>query len=185
VKTTPRKSQAIPFPPVPATFIPVEARISAKHLKTATEFCNHYDLPIDRFLSEQVYGQAETINDGSLFTLERIHEEAGIMSPKDVTLYFCEDVHALLSRIAQIIRIPLPRFANHMIAASIDTLDDYMDECRRKPEDLDSRDMADWADRAIKFHRLQKQNQTRGWKSEADGWAAFGLTRPSKKGGKQ
>lgn len=166
----------------------VEVRIGAEHFWAFDHVCRHYQLPLEHLLQSEAYGQAETLTDDLFAMLQDFDDRHPLPGCHRVTLTFCPDAHALLSRIAGLLRRPLPELLSGLLSDSGDSLQFAITDAMKEPEGLDQEDFEGWVDRAIKFERCARRNVAPGPHFKGSGWATYNLTPPAvravKKGGK-
>lgn len=194
MKTTTAAKPAAQKPTMPRTKLArktktftVETQVSPEHHWAFNHLCRHYHLPLERILECEAYGQAETLTDDLFAMLEQFDDRGTPTAGHKVTLTFCADAHALLSRLAELLRRPLPELLAGLLADSGDCLQHAITDSTREPDGMDSEDIAGWADRAIQFERFARRNIAPGTHFKGSGWTTYNLTPPAvravKKGG--
>lgn len=131
-------------------------------------------------LQAEAYGQAGTIDDDPFGMLEFMEEVLGHHDLEEVTLEFCPEAHAILIRLAELLRWPLPEFLHGLLDLGGFVLDDHIKDALSQ-DGIFGWDMECWAEAAMKFERLAKQNKTQGSDEPTDGWDSFNITRPEKR----
>ena len=156
----------------------VTTRILTEYLRTAESYCESYDLPLAHLLQEQAYAQAETIMDCPFSTLERMDDHVKATETSEVVLQFCPEVYAILSRIAKILRRPLPELLHGLLDEAGWCLQAAVGDGLKTDDEIDRQDLESWADEAIAFERLAKRGKTPSTRGGDDGWDAFSIERP-------
>jgi hypothetical protein len=181
VKTLTKSNQAAKSKP---GRIAVKTRIQTAHLRCVELVCGEYDLPIAHLLQEQAYSQAETIVDCPFATVERMDAHVEAKDTSEVVLEFCPEAHAILSRVAELLRRPLPELLHGLLDEAGWCLLSSVEEALNTPEGMHDRDIVEWADQAIAFERLAKRNKVPATRGCEDGWGSFAIERPSRFAGR-
>lgn len=175
MKTASRKKAA---PATSFARVAVPVRIPAAHLKTFRFFCEAYELPLGHLLQEQAYAEADCILDMPFSMLEMLDETPPAPDGEEIALEFCPVAHEILSRLAILLRRPLPEFLQGLLHVSHASFRRSMDDALKEEDGINGPDMESWADEAIKFERLARRNKTPTSRGNT-GWIAFGIEKPS------
>lgn len=145
-------------------------------------YAENYDVPLNRLLQCEAFAQADSFLDDPLTSLEWMDELTESTETREVTLEFCPLAHALLSRVAELLRRPMPELLQGLLAEGGDMLKRNTEDALREPEGLFSEDMESWANEAIKFERLAARDKVPNNRGDtAGGWETFGLRQPEKR----
>ncbi len=155
--------------------VSVKTRIRTADLRTVEFFCDAYDLPVAQLLQEQAYGQAETIVDCPFSVLERMDDNTGTKDTSEIVLEFCPEAHAILSRVAEILRRTLSELLQGLMGEAGFSLRYSLDEALKTPDGIHDQDLEGWANQAIAFERLAKRNRVH---AKRDGWDTFTIDPP-------
>ena len=141
----------------------------------------NYSLTPECVMQSEVFQRIGSITDDPFGILAGLDETAQRLIAEDdreeVALQYCPEAMDLLRRVSAILRRPVRELVASCLVAGADTLADYVQDALNG-DGLHGENMNEWADAAIQFERMARQNRVPGDK-DFDGWDMLNIQRPS------
>lgn len=158
----------------------LETLLPRKHLKTFAFYADHFGLELETLLQGQLYAQAVTLTDEAFYTLSHMEAAMSDENREPIGIRFADDVHALLSRLAELLRRPVGDFAEGLLSLGAVVLADHITDALKGKGMDDDPHIRGFAEDALGFDLDARRNRSPITDEGGDCWAAFSIEKPSK-----
>lgn len=156
----------------------LQTLLPRKHLKAFAFYAAEFGLPLETLLQGELYGQATTLTDDAFYTLSHMDAAMSYDHREPIELRFADDVHALLSRLAELLRRPVGELAEGLLSLGAVVLADHIAAALNgKGLDGDAH-IRSFVEYALLFDIDARRNRSPITDEGFDCWTVFALEKP-------
>jgi len=135
----------------------VTVEIPRVDLATYQKYCDYFLIPLDVLIQGDVIGQAEGLSDDIFATLEQFEELRNTPAPMEtVALSFTDETHAVLQRLAQLLRMSLPELLQGLLGMGANTIAGDLQEAERNGKIESCPNLRWYGHAAVKFNLAER-----------------------------
>lgn len=156
----------------------LQTLLPRKHLKAFAFYAGEFGLPLEMLLQGQLYAEAVTLTDDAFYTLSHMDASMSYENREPIDLRFADDVHALLCRLAELLRRPVGELAEGLLSLGAVVLADHIAAALNgKGMDGDPH-IRSFAEDALLFDISARRNRSPITDVGFDCWTVFALEKP-------